>query len=502
MTGGGIWSKILSMKNALCIILSILYALLFAGLWRYSYAGIAVAAGLCLGFAALFCLARLKLRAIPAKAQTASLLIWTGVLFLCFLAAGLYMSVEPYSDWAALYSGAKEVLKSGSLKESGETLYYYRDNKILLHEYFLVYPHNIFPMLYLAGFFALFSASLRTGIALSALSLALAVLFAALAARKARGFRAALIVMLFGTAFLPFYLNAHRFYTDTLCLPWFSLFVWQYARMTEGEKGAALLAAAALAVAAMLRMNLLIFAVAVVLALPISSRGFRRALPRLAVFAALLLLLVGGGTLAAERGGAVDSAALAEQRFPKTHWLMMASTGDGGYRQEDFEFTRAAENKAQATREEYRRRVGDYGSLGEYLRFMARKLLTACSDGTMTQQNHLRLSNIGALGNLVLPEGRYYPLFLLYIRTLYMLMYALLPVCVIAGIWKKNCGAELMLYAGFIGTLIFFAFWELKSRYLLPLAPVYFILAALSADYLAEKGNEKWKKFAKLPRRR
>ena len=55
-----------------------------------------------------------------------------------------------------------------------------------------------------------------------------------------------------------------------------------------------------------------------------------------------------------------------------------------------------------------------------------------------------------------------------------------------------------MLHLSFFGMLLFFAFWEFKGRYLLPLMPMYFVL---SADYL--KGNEDlWKRFVKLPRRR
>ena len=51
--------------------------------------------------------------------------------------------------------------------------------------------------------------------------------------------------------------------------------------------------------------------------------------------------------------------------FPAVHWIMMASVGDGGYRQDDFDFTASfdgLEAKKAADTEEYLRRVRAYGS--------------------------------------------------------------------------------------------------------------------------------------------
>ena len=77
-------------------------------------------------------------------------------------------------------------------------------------------------------------------------------------------------------------------------------------------------------------------------------------------------------------------------------------------------------------------------------------------------------------------------------------MYVLILAGGISGIRKKGSGLSFMLHLSFFGMLLFFAFWEFKGRYLLPLMPMYFVL---SADYL--KGDEDlWKRFVKLPRRR
>lgn len=502
LTGGRGWGKmkpeVKGMRKAFYIAFSILFLLLFAGIWRHSFAGPGVAAAMCLCLAALLGASALKGKALSSKKQLAILAVWTGLLFVLFLCVGLYMSVEPYSDWAALYGGAREYLRLGSLRESREQLLYFRDNSMPLHEYFLIYPHNIFAVLYLSAFFALSSPTLQAGVVLSSLSMALALFFVALAAKKARNFKAALIVMGLGTAFLPFYLNAHRFYTDTLCMPWFSLFIWQWARVLKKENWAVPMAAAGLAVAALLKGNFILCLAAAAFVLPVSKLGFRRS----AAFLLSVFLLVFGGGLVSERCGAVDAEKLPEYRLPYVHWVMMSSVGDGGYRQEDLEFSRAAEDKAQATLEEYKARVKSYGSVGEYMRFMYEKLCRGLADGTVTQQNHLRFASLGPLAELILPEGRFYPLFLLYTRALFLSMYVLMLVGSIAGIWKKESGVEFMLYVSFFGMLLFFAFWEFKSRYVLPLMPMYLLLSALSAEFIAEKGKEKWKKFVKLPRRR
>ena len=57
--------------------------------------------------------------------------------------------------------------------------------------------------------------------------------------------------------------------------------------------------------------------------------------------------------------------------------------------------------------------------------------------------------------------------------------------------WKKNRGKYDIFVMLFAANMVFYVFWEIKSRYLLPLYPLMFIASFITIDNMAKQWKNK-----------
>ena len=177
-----------------------------------------------------------------------------------------------------------------------------------------------------------------------------------------------------------------------------------------------------------------------------------------------------------EPGGGAD--------FPMAHWVMMSMSGTGGYNRTDFDYTYSyptKEEKSQADWERAREKIEGYGGLAGFLNFEFQKIAATWGDGKYTQQIHLTLESETDRDSGFHQDGW---------EVLWNLLQLHDGVCahhvpVFPAVhWegdpgqKQSPNPDPSLY---LRALLFFAFWETKSRYLLNLHARVFPVRALWA---------------------
>lgn len=74
-----------------------------------------------------------------------------------------------------------------------------------------------------------------------------------------------------------------------------------------------------------------------------------------------------------------------------------------------------------------------------------------------------------------------------FMRNQYLILFAL----TIPMFWKKNRGKYDIFVMLFAANMVFYVFWEIKSRYLLPLYPLMFIASFITMDNMAQQWKNK-----------
>ena len=138
------------------------------------------------------------------------------------LYAGMELKVYPGWDFGSVYQGAVEIVEDGAFSDNSNW-------------YFTTYPNNVAVCMFLAAFFKVFGglcSYITLGILLNVFLILLGMVFTFFLAEKLYGSRAAFLVILVCALFLPFYMHAPIFYTDTFALPFVTgaLLSYQYRK--------------------------------------------------------------------------------------------------------------------------------------------------------------------------------------------------------------------------------------------------------------------------------
>lgn len=418
------------------------------------------------------------------------------VLYFVLLALAGRVAAEtfrPFSDAGTVYYSIAEILENGQIcdeiNEYTASLQYLSTSN---QGYFLCWP-NVFPLVpymlpWMAAARALgadlyaFSGE-YAAVLFNCLHIAAAALIGALLARREKGKAAGLLYLLLCMIGIPFYTQTARVYSNTLPLPWILLGLTFLLPKKEGESPLRLIPAGIfLGVAALLKGNLYVLPVAGVIWLLMRDEPMKKRLLRVLCLVLAVLLVLGcwSGFLAAQNW--LDRSDSDDYRFPLTHWLMMGASDKGAYSEEDSEFTFSYPGvayKKTATMDVFRSRMEEKGFSGTVRRIF-NKLVKSLQDGLYSVAYIKRWirSRIGT----VFDNGLVPRLGFLYVLALYLM-------CAFSSAlrcFRPRADACSLLNIAVFGTLLFFAFWELRSMYLLTLLPVLLLGAVLSLCDAAE----------------
>lgn len=386
------------------------------------------------------------------------------------LYAGMELKVYPGWDFGAVYQGAVEIVENGAFSESSNW-------------YFTTYPNNVAVCMFLAGFFKLFGglgSYITLGVLLNVVLILLGMVFTCLLAEKLYGSRAGFLVLLFCAFFLPFYMHAPIFYTDTFALPFVtgSFLLYQYRKK---DARWLILTAAVLAVGYKVKGSLGVILIALLIHLWLHREGAAERLKKSVFLLVPFLLLVGFLTVVPEKMPFFDASEKEKNEFPVEHWLAMGLAGSGGYNADIYWMTASTEGKEakkEVDRQYIRDTLEEYGVRGmaEHLRA---KVVFTWGDGVYFAPEKLKRDPVkeSALHSWVLYDGADYPKTYLYCSAVQLLILAGILLSVLRNFFEKGRVREIQaMQLAVFGLFLFLLLWETRSRYLVNFVPVFFLL--------------------------
>ena len=408
------------------------------------------------------------------------------VLFIAQVALGYRMEYVPSGDNFMLYNGSGLLASDGCFDR-------YPDFELYLARFsnqwgFVLFFAAMWKLFFLLGFESIFMPMVIVQAALYMPG----VLCALSIARRTRGIRAELLLLLLLATCLPMYLAAGVLYTDTFSLP-FVMMALYFALRVTGAKNlkSRLLWAAACGLAAMLGgMIKMTAAIVLIAAVIVWLLGMKIA--HAAACAALCAAILFAGSSAVEHAmlsGPIDPQMYRQHNTPKIHWVMMSiPSGDnpyGGYSGE-YGLTWGMMEQG-ASREEVMDSI--YSRMKDKiytLRYPDRLVLAALrknaanfGDGTfgmteMLDDNPVRRN---AVSSVVLGDGAHYALYQAVTSGVFFAQLLLAVLACVRDIRRWDLRMALGFVAAF-GMMLFLMLWEARARYFFGFVPVILLLAS------------------------
>lgn len=415
-----------------------------------------------------------------------------GLMAVLMAVAGWMLLPQLKTDMGTVYYSAMEILDKGHL--SHEMLEYNTMTGITnmtQNEYFVVYPNNIPYLFLITGYYWIvtaFGISMQSdmgvymGVLLNITVILASIGLGSRVAKKVMGNKAAAAYLVMFALFVPYYINASRFYTDTLTLPFPLLAIWLYLKIREegSFRKKAWLAAvlgSSLCIGFLLKGSCIVVGVAIIVHSLLTAFN-KKTWAGIALALVCFIGINAGWSYIVRHNDWVDMSREDELTFPVQHWIMMSMSGNGGFHQDEFDYTYSfgtKEEKAEADMERLMEKIEGYGGLGGFLNFEFKKIAWTWGDAKFAQQAHLNwMQNDTVLSEFIEKDGKYHTAFYLYTSVFILVLYLFFFASIARGMFSRPQAAALINITIF-GVLLFFAFWETKSRYLLNFTPMFFL---------------------------
>ena len=148
--------------------------------------------------------------------------------------------------------------------------------------------------------------------------------------------------------------------------------------------------------------------------------------------------------------------------------------------------------------ERYKETVRRYGFFG-YLRFLYNKTCSLLSDGRYYQQSHMsRIAPESSIGRLISSSGTQNTLLTLYLSVFQHLIAMGFLFAALLSVKTGRSNESFLFAICMFGLILFFGFWEAKSRYLINYTPMLLMNFVLMMGSLAEitgRGGDKSRKI-------
>ena len=418
---------------------------------------------------------------------------WTALMWTVLAAtaaglvyAGMELRVYPGWDFGAVYQGASELAQDGKFSDGSNW-------------YFTTYPNNVAACLFLAGFFKLFGwccSYITLGVLLNAGLITLGLAFFALLAKRMYGVRTAVLGMLLCMAFLPFYMHAPIFYTDTFALPFVTGSFLLY-QMRKKDSRFLLATAVLLAAGYKIKGSLGVIMIALLIHIWLQKGKLAEHVKESVFLLVPWLLLIGFLTFLPGQMRFMDTSDAEKNEFPLEHWIAMGLEGNGGYNADVYWMTASAEGreaKKLADREFIRKKWEEYGADGLAVH-LKDKVRFTWGDGVYFAPEKLKRDPMkeSRLHSWVLYDGADYPKTYRFCSAVHLLLLTGILTSLIKNIWKKGEVREAgAMQLAVFGLFLFLLIWETRSRYLINFVPI-FILLGLDgiAGFTGRESGEK-----------
>ena len=413
--------------------------------------------------------------------------LWWVVLLtfpILLVIVSLSLQVDPLQNWdfAKLYTTAYESVH----------------HKTLINDYYAQYPNNLFWVSCLIALYKflelIFGTITFENFALiclvcSCLCVYISVIFIHKTARIVWDDRRAFYVGLGACGFLPLYLYAQYFYTDTSALLIVSIFIYVYFKIRTVGSTKQYILATVLGLLASLIFKVKVLSFIIPFAFLLDS--FTKIFNKKKYFICLTIAFaVAAGSFFMFQGVdncyvKISNAKQNKCEFPSTHWVMMGLNKeiDGGYLQSDVDYTNSyspKEAKKKANLEKIKERIDKMGFGGTVYQVMIRKSYRTWSEGCLdgrgyASRNPVHPNNI--VHNILSDKGKYHIVSYVYSNIYYFIILIGMFISAIAAIKKKRYELN-ALRISIIGIIVFMWGWECNPRYLFTFIPAMLLLGA------------------------
>lgn len=419
------------------------------------------------------------------------------LLFAGLLITARGMLCQPLSDAGTIWFSAADVVENGMISQTIDAYAITSwSTGTSNHDYFLIYPNSVFLVQMLIPFCRM----LRTGFGVDLRSMGafylasiynacfilLSVFFGFLALKREKGKAGSVLFLLFCVCFIPFYLNAFRLYSDTMSMPFLVLAIWLCveAEHRSGRKGMLFLfAGAAIGFGMLIKGSTVILAVGMLIYILV--RDFKKGICRAVCLLVGILFVTQMWSIYSAKLPWLDKTESDRYEFPLIHWVMMASHSDGGYCQEDVDYSLSfdtLEQRKAADWAVFKSRVQKKGVAG-CLKHLVKKAGATWTDGLFSQTNYLAHFENRIIGTVISPGGRLFGM----LKTVSASFLWVVYLSILCSAWIRRNGPPdltLLLHVCILGLILFFSLWETKSRYLVNYTPMMLMLSAASTDDL------------------
>lgn len=287
------------------------------------------------------------------------------------------------------------------------------------------------------------------------------------------------IFWLLALLYTPFITYVPIFYTDTLSLPFIVGGVYFILKIINNEKNLLNIAISGLllGIAYTLKPTAIIIIIAFIIFYSIFTNEhiIKRLTTISIILVAFALPLI---SLNIYKQIYFDQQKIEEKSFPITHWLMMGLKGNGGYNQEDVDYTSSfigKENKKQANIKIINKRIKELVKEKKIISFYTNKALYVWGDGTYYAPAKLSVNPIKDLEikGYILPTGKN-KIFILIAQCQLVLtiLFIILGIILRKYLSKQQQKLQLFLNISIFGIFLFELIWEARSRYLVNMIPI------------------------------
>ena len=391
--------------------------------------------------------------------------ILLAIIFVLQCIIGNLFRVSPNWDMKSLFDGAVSYLNG----DTSYLSYLYRySNNIALQIVFIV----LFKIADLIKIISYYDIAMLFNIIMIDIALVLTYLVS----KKIFDSKKAFIIFLCIASMTPIYLFVPIIYTDTLSMLFPLLILYLYLTAKEKEElkkkyTLYLLMTFAILIGISFKFTIIIVPIAIAIyeILNKNKKGI------ISIITTILIVLVMFGLFRVLIIKTVfspwNNEEYNKERFPITHWFMMALSDAGKYNDEDVEYTssfKTLEEKKEKNIEVIKERIKNIS-----LNSIRRKLMYTWGDGTYFAVNTLDYDaiNEGLHQELVFKRGEYHQYYQYYTQIQHTTIITLMIIVTLFSI-KKEIDYIFILRLSIFGLFLFLFIWETRSRYLIHYLPI------------------------------
>ena len=422
-----------------------------------------------------------KAKEISEKSYKITVIAIFAIFYIALTSFGIITMTAPVSDLEVLIQSADHWLENGNILSYSS---YFTICRNTLGNAIFIYLMYI--PIHLLGINIYSDLAESYGIAINCLMIVLAVFcLYRISVRVLKNRNFEILFLLLCSVYIPFYLWAHRYYSDTLALPFLTLSILLYIKSSENKGKTkilySILCGVTLWLGYFMKGSIIISLVAILIYSAFcDKKDFIKSGLIVALSFTLTFII---GNFYINHNNWIDFSNQESSKYPITMWLMYGAHDEGNYSDDDVNLLASYEDyetKKQVAYDKLKEYYSQY-NFKTYIEFLNLKYGITYGNGLFDAEKYLNNQRHGNFTHqFLLADMPFTPIFTYISNGLH---FATLLLSVVSGFInykKRKWNITMLLHITMIGNIIFFSFWETKARYAFGITPILLFLTIYS----------------------